>query len=201
MSGQMIFERYEIKYLLIRRSIEGPAYKEKLRLRSYRACGPEEPVFVELKKKYRSVVYKRRILLGQKEAMGCLTQGKRLSEKSQIGEEISYFCSYYKGLAPAVFLSYDRDAYCSREGGDLRITFDRNILARPDGFSFDSEIGGMPLIDEGATLMALKTSGGLPLWLVHWLSRSRIYKTSFSKYGTAYRRMMEENRQGGILYA
>ena len=51
---------------------------------------------VELKKKYRSVVYKRRILLGQKEAMGCLTQGKRLSEKSQIGEEISYFCSYYK---------------------------------------------------------------------------------------------------------
>ena len=45
-------------YRLIRHSIEKPIYKEKLRLRSYRRAGPEESVFVELKKKYRSLVYK-----------------------------------------------------------------------------------------------------------------------------------------------
>ena len=50
-------------YRLIRRSIEKPAYKEKLRVRSYRLVGSDDTVFVELKKKYDGVVYKRRIAL------------------------------------------------------------------------------------------------------------------------------------------
>ena len=37
-------------YELIRRSIDAPVYKEKLRLRSYNVPGPEDTVFVELKK-------------------------------------------------------------------------------------------------------------------------------------------------------
>lgn len=43
-------------YRLIRHSLESPTYKEKLRLRSYKKVGPEDPAFVELKKKYKSVV-------------------------------------------------------------------------------------------------------------------------------------------------
>ena len=35
--------------------------------------------------------------------------------------------------------------------------------------------------------MEIKCSGGIPLWMVDILSREKIYKTSFSKYGTAYR--------------
>ena len=50
-------------YRLIRRSLEKPVYKEKLRMRSYQPVGPEDPVFVELKKKFQSVVYKRRLVL------------------------------------------------------------------------------------------------------------------------------------------
>lgn len=50
-------------YLLIRRSIEKTAYKEKLRIRSYSRADKDSTVFVELKKKYQSVVYKRRISL------------------------------------------------------------------------------------------------------------------------------------------
>lgn len=38
-------------FRLIRRSLEKPAYKEKLRIRSYRAVGPRDDVFVKLKKK------------------------------------------------------------------------------------------------------------------------------------------------------
>lgn len=37
-------------FRLIRRSIEKPAYKEKLRMRSYQRPGPADPVFLELKK-------------------------------------------------------------------------------------------------------------------------------------------------------
>ena len=48
-------------YRLIRASLEKPAYKEKLRLRSYGVTEPGGEVFLELKKKYKGIVYKRRI--------------------------------------------------------------------------------------------------------------------------------------------
>ena len=50
-------------YRLIRRSLEKPAYKEKIRVRSYGTAAPDDMVFLELKKKYDGIVYKRRIEL------------------------------------------------------------------------------------------------------------------------------------------
>lgn len=58
-------------YRLIRRSLERPVYKEKLRLRSYAQASPESTVFAELKKKYKSVVYKRRLALPEAAAGLC----------------------------------------------------------------------------------------------------------------------------------
>ena len=62
-------------YRLIRRSIEKPAYKEKLRIRSYAQAEKDSTVFVELKKKYQGVVYKRRLPLQEREAMACPRHG------------------------------------------------------------------------------------------------------------------------------
>lgn len=45
---------------LIRKSIEKPIYKEKLRIRSYDKPTLDSSVYVELKKKYDHIVYKRR---------------------------------------------------------------------------------------------------------------------------------------------
>ena len=56
-------------FLLIRRSIEKPSYKEKLRIRSYKCVTSEDPVFVELKKKCKKTVFKRRINIPQGEAV------------------------------------------------------------------------------------------------------------------------------------
>ena len=50
-------------FRMIRRSLEKPQYKEKLRLRSYGVTEPGGEVFLELKKKYKGIVYKRRIML------------------------------------------------------------------------------------------------------------------------------------------
>ena len=43
-------------YRLVRHSIEKPAYKEKLRIRSYSQSRPDSTVFVELKKKYKKML-------------------------------------------------------------------------------------------------------------------------------------------------
>ena len=174
-------------YRLIRRSLEKPAYKEKLRVRSYQTAAPDTPVFVELKKKYKSVVYKRRLTLPEIEARNSFNNGSPLPLHSQIAEEIEYFRSYYEGLRPTVFLSYEREAFYAADCPDFRVTFDSAVLCRRIGLSLRSEAYGTPLLPEGTSLMELKCAGAVPLWMARVLSKERIYQTAFSKYGTAYR--------------
>ncbi len=185
-------------YRLIRHSIEKPQYKEKLRVRSYCQAVADSTVFVELKKKYKRVVYKRRIGLPEHIAM-CWLCSKSKGKQTQISNEIDYFLEYYKTLHPTVFLSYEREAYYTKEKSDFRLTFDNNILFRTEDLSLKSEVYGTPILEDHLVLMELKCSGGIPLWLTKILSENHIYKTSFSKYGTVYRehiypRIMEDNK-------
>ncbi len=175
---------------LIRRSLEKPVYKEKLRVRSYTKATAESIVFVELKKKFDSVVYKRRVSVAEAEASEYLDRGKPLPVKNQITEEIEYFRQNYSGLRPAVFLSYEREAFYGKEDHELRITFDENILWRKEDLSLQSEIYGKPILDRGCTLMEVKVAAAMPKWLVDVLSSGRIYQTSLSKYGAAYVQMV-----------
>lgn len=173
-------------YRLIRRSIEKPAYKEKLRIRSYKRVSSESPVFVELKKKYKSVVYKRRLVMPEQEAMEWMETKSHKERGTQISNEIEYFLEYYETLHPRVFLSYEREAYYALDGSEFRVTFDENILCREEELSLEADVYGTPLLDEGQCLMEIKCSGGIPMWMTEILSKEKLYKTSFSKYGTYY---------------
>lgn len=188
-------------FRLIRHSIEKPVYKEKLRIRSYCKSDPFSPVFVELKKKYDSVVYKRRLAMAETEAMDWIAGDVPCMRDEQIVEEIDYFLDYYRGLHPVVFLSYEREAYYEKSGGDFRVTFDDHILCRQEELSLEADVWGTPLLEDGKILMEIKCSGGIPLWMTEVLSQEHIYKTSFSKYGTAYEKMIYPNTKGGYLLA
>lgn len=177
-------------YRLIRRSIERPDYKEKLRIRSYGRATPDHPVYVELKKKYDHVVYKRRVKLPEKEAMDWICGRSHCAERGQISREVDYFMQYYKSLRPVVFLSYEREAYYSLDGSDFRVTFDDNILCRQQDLSLESEVWGTPVLDPELVMMEIKCSGGIPMWMTRFLSTNKIYKTSFSKYGIAYQTLI-----------
>ena len=185
-------------YRLIRRSIEKPVYKEKLRLRAYHRATPHSQVFVELKKKFDHVVYKRRLSLREDEALDWLAGNMRCPDHGQISREIDYFLGFYQGLRPTVFLSYEREAYYCRAGSDFRVTFDENVLFRRDDQSLEAEIGGTPILPPGNILMEIKCAGGIPLWMTEVLTRERIFRTSYSKYGTAYQTMI---LKGDNIYA
>lgn len=187
-------------YRLIRRSLEKPIYKEKLRVRSYGQAGEHDPVFMELKKKYLSVVYKRRISIPQDQAMACI-DGKRPWQNSQIDRELAYTMDFYQALRPAVFLSYERDSFRGVEDEELRITFDSEIRYRQEELTLDSDTWGIPILPPGQVLMELKVAGGLPLWMAHVLSEQGIFKTSFSKYGAAYQDIMLNRQRGERKYA
>lgn len=188
-------------YRLVRHSIERPAYKEKLRIRSYGKADPFSPVFVELKKKYDSIVYKRRLAMAEEEALEWVSGEMPCMREEQIVEEIDYFLDYYQTLHPVVFLSYEREAYYEKSGGDFRVTFDDHILCRQEELSLEADIWGTSLLEEGMALMEIKCSGGIPLWMTQVLSQEQIYKTSFSKYGTAYETMIYPNTKGNKMYA
>jgi hypothetical protein len=185
-------------FLLIRRSMEKPKYKEKLRLRSYGLANKDKKVFLELKKKYDGIVYKRRITLKEGEADDFL-QGGAYPSGGQIGKEIAYFRDFYGDLKARMLILYDRTAY-AEEGSDLRITFDKNIRYRTERLTLHEGLDGIRLHPDGRVLMEIKTGMPYPLWLVRLLNEFKIYKISFSKYGEAYKNYLhtvaEERKVG-----
>lgn len=175
-------------YRLIRASLEKPVYKEKLRMRSYGVPGSGDRVFVELKKKFDGVVYKRRVTMQVQDAALWL-YGARRGDGSQISREIDWFLRFYQPK-PAVFIGYDREAYAAADGGELRITFDTELCARDADVDLRLGSHGAPLLPEGIYLMEIKIPGAAPLWLSRLLSENGIFPTSYSKYGAYYKQFV-----------
>lgn len=186
---------------LIRRSLEKPAYKEKLRLRGYGVIKPEDEVFLEMKKKYKGIVYKRRVSMEEQQATAYMADPAARLDAGQIGREIDYFKDFYGTLQPALYLSYDRQAWHSADNS-LRVTLDWNICYRRDNLTLVSEAGGVQLLEPGQSLLEIKTATAMPLWLASLLSEYKIRQTSFSKYGTAHMRLLKEEKteSRGISY-
>ncbi len=174
-------------FSLIRASIEKPLYKEKLRVRTYGDCDDEHNTFVEIKKKYKGVVYKRRVDMSYKDAVAYTTQGTPPPVPSQITKEIDWFFQRYQGLAPAMYISYERVAMATKDKGPLRITFDRNITYRAHDLDLRKGSYGEKLLPPDTFLMEIKIPGTMPIWLVQMLERLDIHPTSYSKYGNAYK--------------
>ena len=178
---------------LVRSSIERPAYKEKLRLRSYGTPGPEDRVFLEIKKKCDGVVYKRRAEFAFHEAERYVRTRHYGDPKGQIIHELDYFLSFYHP-APKLYLAYDREAYAGLANRELRVTFDTSIRSRTEALYLDAGDWGKELLPAGYRLMEVKTAAALPLWFVHALSGCKLYPVSFSKYGNIYKESLREER-------
>ena len=168
-------------FLLIRNSMDKPVYKEKLRLRSYSTPKADSNVFLELKKKYRGVVYKRRQTLRYAEAMYYLNHSE-MPNDSQIMREIDYTMERYRNLRPRMFIGYDRTAFYSKTDHELRITFDKNVRFRT-------------VLQKNLCIMEIKSLNTMPLWLTAALNELKLFPGSFSKYGTAYRIVTERKNE------
>lgn len=182
---------------LIRNSLEKPVYKEKLRVRSYGTPDEDGRVFVELKKKYKGVVYKRRVDMTLAQSRSFMRGAGAPSVNPQIENEISYFLDFYKGIAPAMFLSYERIALCGVKNPDLRVTFDSRITYREEELSLEKGVWGKQLLEPGHMIMEIKIPGAMPLWLSEILDELKIFPTTFSKYGTAYMRECKNELKSG----
>ncbi len=184
-------------YQLIRTSLEKPVYKEKIRLRSYGIPAEADTVYLELKKKYDGIVYKRRVDMTLQDARKYLWYGIRPEIESQVFREIDYAYQFYQAK-PMVYLAYERIAFSGREDPELRVTFDMNIRARDCCLELGKDTYGDWLLEPGKYLMEIKIPGAMPVWMSRVLSELRIYPVSFSKYGTYYKDFLVGRQLEGV---
>ncbi len=177
-------------YRLIRASLEKPEYKEKIRLRSYGLATEDSPVFLELKRKADGIVYKRRVQSTIPQVERFFDEPDEAVPVGQISRELQTFRDFYRELTPACLIIYDRTAYFEPDG-DLRLTIDANPRYRIEDLTLEKSMDGIPLLPEGWTILELKVQDAMPLWMAEILSAGKIYKSSFSKYGEAYRQLLK----------
>ncbi|MBR6915307.1 MAG: polyphosphate polymerase domain-containing protein [Clostridia bacterium] len=176
-------------YQLIRTSVEKPEFKEKIRLRSYGLATDESPVFLELKRKAYGIVYKRRVQTTIPLVKKFFSAEGDICAPGQINREITAFRDHYRTLVPSCMIIYDRVAYFEPDG-DLRLTIDENPRYRTNDLTLTKSMDGISLLDEGSTILEIKVQEAMPLWLCEILSAGGIRKSSFSKYGEAYRQQL-----------
>lgn len=182
---------------LILRSIGKPYYKEKLRVRSYGIPEGGSHVFVEMKRKCGSTVYKRRTSMTLDEAGRFLLDGT-LPQDGQIEMELAYFRERYR-LLPKMVICSDRTGYAGNDEPFLRLTIDRSVRYRTEDLRLDMGDGGQELLDRGSLLAEIKIPGSMPLWLTDTLSSLKLYPSPFSKYGEAYKRIHQTEGSGRTI--
>jgi SPX domain protein involved in polyphosphate accumulation len=170
-----------------RRCQDKPAYKEKIRVRRYgESADPDPDVFIELKKKFKGVTYKRRfdaslncgnaILFGDSDA------------STQIQRELACAAARYDGLRPAMMVSCERIALYGRDDREFRMTFDTNLRCRLDSLDFSSS-EGTAIADPDTCIMEVKVPEAFPLWLIRKLDEMGIRQCSFSKFVKGYEKL------------
>ena len=175
---------------VIRRSVDLPFYKEKLRLRSYGVPTPETKVYLELKKKLDGVGTKRRARLRLADAEAFLEGGIHPEGLSYMDEQVLREIAYYRThrtVEPRVYISYLRTAYHGREDPSFRVTLDSDILSRRTDLRLESGRYGSPLLTEGTTLLEVKFSGAVPFWFSRVMSDFGLSFHTFSKVGTDFK--------------
>ena len=181
-------------FRLIRTSIEKPLYKEKLRLRTYGETGDGTNSFIEIKKKYDGIVYKRRVSGKYADTYRYLIGKQGTMDDSQISSEIKEFLRFYKGLRPVMCICYDRIAMAGTMDPDFRVTFDSNIFWNDSCRDLRTVKDGKSLLHPGQRLMEIKVCNAMPMELSRKLSELQIFPVSFSKYGSGYLDMMSSVR-------
>jgi hypothetical protein len=191
---------------IIRDSVAKPRYKEKLRLRAYGVPELTSKVYLEIKKKYNKVVYKRRVTLTLEEAYEFVKTAEIPEMKNpryvkkQVMKELQHSILFYKPI-PAIYLAYDRIAYFGKdpsEGGpgrDLRISFDFNVRTRREDVGLEIGDHGEQLLEEGRYIMEVKAGQNLPRWLLDYFAEHQMRRGSFSKYGSEYKRYLTRIRE------
>ena len=179
------------EYEFMTKSLDKPLYKEKVRLRSYETADKNSYVFLEIKKKFQGHGNKRRVVINYNDAIDYINNKIIPDTNKQIMNELDY--TFKKNnLKPKISLTYDRLSYAFKEDDSYRITFDTNIRYSNKKIDLVDLDDDYCLFNDGY-IMEVKTLKGYPMWFIKALNELKLFPTSYSKVGEAYKELKERN--------
>lgn len=159
----------------------GVDQREKYRIRLY---DPRTDVIhLEIKEKNRGYTKKRACDLSREECLQIMegTLPLKLDGRAPLNAlQMKMRCS---GMEPKVIIAYERTAFV-HPSGNVRITFDRNIMASRccEDFLEDRVSGMTPVLPAGLHVLEVKYDEFLPDVIAQQLEIGKLRKTAFSKY-------------------
>lgn len=180
---------YEIRSLyfddILNRCMEenqaGVDQREKYRIRIY--DGSDAVIHLEIKEKTRGLTRKRACDLTKQEVQDILDGTLPLHYDGRAPLNQLKTLSRTSGMRPKAIIAYERTAFVC-ETGNVRVTFDRNIMASGSVADFfDQRIVGMvPVLPKGMHVLEVKYDEFLPDFIAKQLEIGTLRKTAFSKY-------------------
>ena len=160
---------------------DGVDNRKKYRIRTYDT--PNAPVRLEIKEKYLGYTKKASSILDQ-DTYESILSGDCLPEfGSDPVKNALLLQMRCRKMAPKITVVYHRTAYVCPVG-NVRITFDRNIMASRDMESFlDPHVSGLvPVLPAGMHVLEVKYDELLPDVIAKQLEIGKLRQTAFSKY-------------------
>ncbi len=172
-------------------SVAGKRNRFKMRIRYYDSS-PDEPVFLEIKRRSDQVILKDRVrvprevarrLLAGRATVGDLAaacSGRLLNKAFKFRDTMERI-----GATPRVNVRYVREAYMARHEDAVRITFDRDLACFPaHGCSepFPQEEGEWRAVGRGAVILEVKFTNAFPRWVHEAVQRFHLVRDSIAKY-------------------
>jgi hypothetical protein len=178
----------------MRKCMDDKGFKEKLRLRSYGLPDANDKVYLELKKKFQGITFKRRTpVLYQNLESYLAARYQQTPEHTD--SEIEWFLRSHKPV-PQFLVCCKRAAMKGINNPEFRITLDTKLLCRRSGLDFSSGFNGIPMIAANEFLMEIKTADAIPYQLCRRLSELKIYPASFSKSRIACAMLSKSETEG-----
>ncbi|MET3558090.1 SPX domain protein involved in polyphosphate accumulation [Streptococcus rupicaprae] len=173
--------------------------KEKLRLRTYDTSGSlDAPAFLEIKQKLDGVGYKYRVATTPRLA------GRELAGQTsdwKMAEQLQELHDRYDNIQPRMLIRYQRQSFKGRGNQSVRVTLDKNVTyGLVTGMTLVAPFE-QHLIADNQMIMEIKVATSTPAWLEEILAKYQLEKTSFSKYGQAYRLYQEHLKIRETAYA
>ncbi|MBO4107078.1 polyphosphate polymerase domain-containing protein [Streptococcus suis] len=182
-------------YQMIQDSAERLWKREKIRMRTYDACPTENSqVFLEIKKKEDGIGLKDRLTSRPKSVLDFIHHSivDETITNPTLLETMAELRARYGKIEPMMYIYYDRFSMKGIEDKKVRVTIDQNILYRPYDVSLFAGKYGYPLLDENQVIMEIKVPEVYPSWLQTIIDKYGLERVSFSKYGTAHTKLVEE---------
>ena len=159
---------------------DGVDNRKKYRIRTYDT--PGAPLRLEIKEKNRGFTKKSSCLLEQDDYEGILSGGELSFGSDPVMNQLLLQMRCRK-LQPKVAVVYRRTAFVYPVG-NVRITFDRNVMATRDldSFSEPHMSGLVPVLPAGMHVLEVKYDELLPEVIAGQLEIGKLRQTAFSKY-------------------